>query len=68
MNWQMAQNRAAAEHTLTSWIQNGLSLIGVAFERIFLAIDQAFFSNSFTINLWLTTVIGLSAIGVGLFC
>lgn len=64
-----ARNRAAAERTLTGWIQTCLSLIGfgIAFDRIFVAVNQTFLANSFTVNLWLTTLIGLSAIGTGIF-
>lgn len=62
------RNRAAAERTLTSWIQNCLSLIGfgIAFDRIFNAISQSFPNNNLIFNTSLTTLIGLSAIAAGI--
>ncbi|WP_193195952.1 YidH family protein [Nostoc sp. MG11] len=63
------RNRAAAERTLTSWIQNCLSLIGfgIAFDRIFSALHQAFPDNSTVINARWTHIIGLSVIALGIF-
>jgi putative membrane protein len=62
------RNRAAAERTLTSWIQNCLALIGfgIAFDRIFNAINQSFPNNDPIFNTTLTTLIGLSAIVAGI--
>jgi len=62
------RNRAAAERTLTSWIQNCLSLIafGIAFDRIFNALNQVFPENSIVINVTWTHVMGLSAIALGI--
>ncbi|MFQ4145263.1 YidH family protein [Chlorogloeopsis sp. ULAP02] len=63
------RNRAAAERTLTSWIQNCLSLIafGIAFDRIFVALNQTFPKQNLQINTQLTHIIGLSAIAFGVF-
>lgn len=63
------RNRAAAERTLTSWIQNCLTLIGfgVAFDRVSNAIQQVFPVNDAAINLQLTQLIGLSTIALGIF-
>lgn len=63
------RNRVAAERTLTSWIQNCLSLIGfgIAFDRIFVALDRALPTNNPIINARLATIIGLSAIAIGIF-
>jgi putative membrane protein len=61
------RNRAAAERTLISWMQNCVSLIGfgIAFDRIFNAINRSFPSNNPGFNTALTTVISLGAIAVG---
>jgi putative membrane protein len=63
------RNRAAAERTLTSWIQNCLSLIafGIAFDRIFVALNQTFPQQNLQINTQLVHIIGLSAIAFGVF-
>lgn len=63
------RNRAAAERTLTSWIQNCLSLIGfgIAFDRIFVALVLALPENSPIVNAQLATAIGLGAIAIGIF-
>jgi putative membrane protein len=63
------RNREAAERTLTSWIQNCLSLIGfgIAFARIFSAINRSFPKNSLLVNIRLTHIIGLNAIAIGVF-
>jgi putative membrane protein len=63
------RNRAAAERTLTSWIQNCLSLIafGIAFDRIFVALNQTFPQQNLQINTQLAHIIGLSAIAFGVF-
>ena len=64
------RNRAAAERTLTAWIQNSLSLIGfgVAFDQFFAALQQAFPQESKRLILQLSHILGLSliALGVGL--
>lgn len=63
------RNRVAAERTLTSWIQNCLSLIGfgIAFDRIFVALDRALPTNNPIVNARLATILGLSAIAIGIF-
>lgn len=63
------RNREAAERTLTSWIQNCLSLIGfgVAFEQIFIAMNRYFPKNNLLINTRLTYIIGLNALAIGIF-
>lgn len=63
------RNRAAAERTITSWIQNSIALIGfgIAFERIFNAISETFPQNAPIVNELVSEVIGLGAIGFGLF-
>lgn len=61
------RNRAAAERTLISWIQNSIPLVGLgsAFERIFNSIEQAFpQSHSITSQPWIYLV-SLSAILLG---
>lgn len=64
------RNRAAAERTLTAWIQNSLSLIGfgVAFDQFFEVLQQAFPQESERLILQLSHLLGLSliALGVGL--
>ncbi len=64
------RNRAAAERTLTSWIQNSISLIGfaVAFDQIILALQQTFPRQNWTIIVTLGHILGLSLIilGIGL--
>lgn len=64
-----ARNRAAAERTLTSWIQNCLVLIGfgAAFDRIFSALRQIFPESTLLRSDLLTKTIGLSAIAIGIF-
>lgn len=63
------RNRAAAERTLTSWIQNCLSLIGfgIAFDRIFNALNESISKHDPRIATRLTHIIGLSAIALGIF-
>ena len=63
------RNRKAAERTLTSWIQNCLALIGfgTAFDSIFDAVNHSFPHNSSAINTQVAHIIGLSAIGWGIF-
>ncbi|BAZ65602.1 MAG: DUF202 domain-containing protein [Pelatocladus maniniholoensis HA4357-MV3] len=63
------RNRAAAERTLTSWIQNCLSLIGfgIAFDRIFNALNESISQHNPRIAMQLTHIIGLSAIALGIF-
>ncbi|MEM8779238.1 MAG: DUF202 domain-containing protein [Cyanobacteria bacterium P01_G01_bin.49] len=62
------RNRAAAERTLTSWIQNCLTIIGfgIAFDRILTAVNQRFPQNSSSMNQQLTHAIGLGAIALGI--
>jgi putative membrane protein len=64
------RNRAAAERTLTAWIQQSLSLIGfgIAFDQIFDALQQAFPLENLILILKLSRFLGLSliALGVGL--
>jgi len=63
------RNRAAAERTLVSWIQNCLTLIsfGIAFDRIFNAVNQTFSRNDAALNAQIAQTIGLSAIALGIF-
>lgn len=63
------RNREAAERTLTSWIQNCLGIIGfgTGFDSILTALDQAFPEKSLGFSLNLAHVVGLVAIGSGLF-
>ncbi|RAM51600.1 MAG: hypothetical protein C6Y22_11120 [Hapalosiphonaceae cyanobacterium JJU2] len=63
------RNRAAAERTLTSWIQNCLSLIGfgIGFDRIFNALNESIPKHNPRIAMELTHIIGLSAIALGIF-
>jgi putative membrane protein len=63
------RNHAAAERTLTTWIQTCLSLIsfGIAFEQIFSAINRSFPENSLIYNVKLTQIISLNAIAIGIF-
>jgi putative membrane protein len=63
------RNRAAAERTITSWIQNSIALIGfgIAFERIFNAISETFPQSAPIVNELVSEAIGLGAIGFGLF-
>ncbi|MCP6763013.1 MAG: DUF202 domain-containing protein [Fischerella sp. CENA71] len=63
------RNRAAAERTLTSWIQNCLSLIGfgIAFDRIFNALNELIPKHNPHIAMQLAHIIGLSAIALGIF-
>jgi putative membrane protein len=63
------RNRAAAERTLVSWIQNCLMLIGfgIAFDRIFNAVSQTFSGNDVVLNAQIAQIVGLSAIALGIF-
>ncbi|PPS39623.1 YidH family protein [Chroococcidiopsis sp. TS-821] len=63
------RNRGAAERTLLSWIQNCLTLIGfgIAFDRIFNAINQTFARNDTALNAKIAQSIGLGAIALGIF-
>jgi putative membrane protein len=63
------RNRAAAERTLIGWIQNCLTLIGfgIAFDRIFSAVNQTFASNDTALNAQIAQIIGLGAIALGIF-
>jgi len=62
------RNRAAAERTLTAWIQGCLLLIGfgVAFDRIFGAVQRTFPDLNSSLNNNVATAIGLGAIALGL--
>ena len=62
------RNRAAAERTLTAWIQSGLTLIGfgVAFDQIFGALRRTLPTLDSSLNRNVTTAIGLGAIALGL--
>ncbi len=62
------RNRGAAERTLLSWIQNCLTLIGfgIAFDRIFNAINQTFARNDTALNAKIAQSIGLGAIALGI--
>ncbi len=61
------RNRAAAERTLTAWIQNSLSLIGfgIAFDQIFEALQQTFPQENWVFLLKLSHFLGLSLIALG---
>lgn len=62
------RNRAAAERTMTTWIQNCLTLIGFGFaiEQIFLAFEQKYPDNNYSINIQLTHFISLILISLGI--
>lgn len=62
------RNRAAAERTLLSWIQNCLSLIGVgiALDRVLAAVNRDFPQNNPLVNLRLAHAVSLGLIGLGL--
>ena len=64
------RNRAAAERTMTTWIQSCLTLIGFGFaiQQIFLALEQNYPGNNQLINIQLTHCISLILIswGIGL--
>ena len=62
------RNRAAAERTLTSWIQNCLTLIGFGFaiDQIFIALEQKFPGENIFITMVLTRVISLTLIGLSI--
>lgn len=62
------RNRAAAERTLTAWIQSCLTLIGfgVAFDQIFGAVQRTLPNLDSTLNRNFTSAIGLGAIALGL--
>ncbi|WP_315789852.1 YidH family protein [Fischerella sp. JS2] len=63
------RNRVAAERTLTSWIHNCLSVIGfgIAFDRIFNALNESVPEDSLHIHMQLAHIIGLSVIAFGVF-
>jgi putative membrane protein len=63
------RTRAAAERTLTSWIQNCLMLIafGLAFDRITDAWNRAFPGNIPALYVHSAPYLALVAIGLGLF-
>ncbi|MEA5496899.1 YidH family protein [Limnoraphis robusta] len=62
------RNRAAAERTLASWIQNSVTLIGlgIAFEQIFEALETTFPLQSRVILLKYSQILGLSLIALGI--
>jgi putative membrane protein len=63
------RNRAASERTMTAWIQNSLTLIGlgVAFDRVYGAVVRTFPNVNPTISREFATYFGLGAIATGLF-
>ncbi|KKD39901.1 MAG: DUF202 domain-containing protein [Limnoraphis robusta] len=62
------RNRAAAERTIASWIQNSVTLIGlgIAFEQIFEALETTFPLQSRVIILKYSQILGLSLIALGI--
>ena len=62
------RNRAAAERTLTSWIQNSIMLMGfgVAFDQIIAALQQTFPQKSWITIVTMGQVLGLSLIFLGI--
>ena len=62
------RNRAAAERTLTSWIQNSIALIGfgIAFDQIFSALQQSFPQENLTSIQKFSQILGLSLIALGI--
>lgn len=62
------RNRSAAERTLTSWIQNSVTLIGlgIAFEQTFEALQQVFPQQNPVILLKYSQILGLSLIAIGI--
>jgi putative membrane protein len=62
------RNRAAAERTLTSWIQNSITLIGfgVAFDQVIAALQQTFPQPNWTMIVTLGQILGLSLIVLGI--
>ncbi|MEA5541253.1 DUF202 domain-containing protein [Limnoraphis robusta Tam1] len=62
------RNRAAAERTIASWIQNSVTLIGlgIAFEQIFEALETTFPLQSRVILLKYSQILGLSLIALGI--
>lgn len=62
------RNRAAAERTLTSWIQNSIALIGfgIGFDRIFTALQQSFSQENLTSILKFAQILGVSLIALGI--
>jgi len=65
----MKRNREAAERTLTSWIQNCLGIIGfgAGFDGLLTALHQAFPDQNQAFSLDMARLIGLTAIGSGIF-
>lgn len=63
------RNRAAAERTLTTWIQSSIVLIGfgIATNDIYLAFIRVFPERSFRFTQTVASMIGLGAIALGLF-
>lgn len=62
------RNRAAAERTIVSWIQNCLTLIGIgyAIDQISLALEQKFPERNQFIEIELTHLISLIMITLGI--
>ena len=62
------RNRAAAERTLTSWIQNSIALIGfgIAFDEIFVALQQNFSQENWTLIIKFAHLVGLILIASGI--
>jgi len=62
------RNRAAAERTLTSWIQNSIALIGfgIAFDEIFVALQQNFSQENWTLIMKFAHLVGLILIASGI--
>ncbi len=63
------RNRAAAERTLMSWIQNSTALIGfgIATDNIYIAFSRVFPEQSSQFNQTVASIMGLAAIALGLF-
>ena len=62
------RNRAAADRTLTSWIQNSIALIGfgIAFDEIFAALQQSFSQDNWTLIMKFAHLLGLTLIALGI--
>lgn len=58
------RNRDAAERTITAWIQNSLTLMGmgIAVDRILMALHKAFPNNDLMISQQVAQKLGLSLI------
>jgi putative membrane protein len=62
------RNRAAAERTITGWLQNSLTLIGfgLAIDQIVLAVNQQFQQQQSAQTIALARAVGLSFVGMSL--